>query len=105
MDEQKPLSGIHVLVVEDKVPTAGGTCDWLRRMGAIVDVRASVMQAKKRLMEVPFDLAIIDYQLVGSATGTDLAIWMRDQSDLRHILRVSYSGIETQQVLAGAPDD
>src|SRR5512145_1652576 len=102
---EKPLLGYRILVVEDTVQTALRTLAWIERMGAEADVRASVAQAKRRLSEAAFDLVVIDYQLIGNATGTDLALWMRDQPDLQQILRVSYSGSEPHQILEGVPED
>src|SRR5512145_1300732 len=101
---QNPLAGMRILVVEDTANLALGTADWLRRLGATVDVRASVVQAKKRLEQVAFDLVVLDYNLVGSATGTDLAIWMLNHPDLKHILRVSLSGADPYQILQDAPE-
>src|SRR5512145_993654 len=100
---QKPLTGLRILVVEDAVSLALGTADWLHELGAMIDVRASVVQAKKRLIEAPFDMVVIDYHLAGSATGTDLAVWMRDHPDLQQIVRVSLSGTEPQHILQCSP--
>jgi CheY-like chemotaxis protein len=98
-----PLRGLTLLVVDDfntgilrpaqRLDTFGTL---LRRAGAMIDVRASVPQARQRLLALAEHHAlphaiITDYQLVGRETGLDLAVWCQQQAALAAIPRLLLS--------------
>lgn len=101
------LRGLIILVVEDNPATALILTQGLRRSGThLVEIKASAGQARKRLEEEPVPhLVILDDNLSGTITGTDLALWMRDQPALQDTLRVSYSFADHEYIQARLPDD
>ncbi len=105
MTTQTPLDGIRILVVEDVAEMAFNVSDGLRRMGAIVEIKASARQARKRLLQDPVPhVVLLDHCLVGNETGQDLALWMRAQPGLQQTLRISYSGIDLATLRQDWPD-
>ncbi len=103
---EQQLKGLRILIIEDSAGIAMDVSSGFRMAGArTVEVKASMRQAKKRLAEEPLpDIALIDYNIVGEETGLDLALWMRSQSTLSHILRILYSGSDMANVRAKLPD-
>lgn len=102
------LAGLHILVVEDMCETALSLSSGLRRAGgaASVEVKASVWQARQRLMVQPVpDMVLLDNVLIGEESGLDLALWMREQPHLQHTIRISYSGSDLTMLQARCPDD
>lgn len=104
--QNKPLDGICILIVEDAADVAFDVSEGLRLAGArSVEVKASVRQAKKRLMHEPVpDVALLDFNVVGDETGIDLALWMREQPALQHTLRISYSASDPVMLQIKLPD-
>jgi len=97
-----PLDGIRILVVEDVIELALAVSDGLRRMGAVVELKASARQARKRLLQDPVpQVVLLDHRLVGNETGLDLALWMREQPRLQQTARISYSGTDLASLCAG----
>ncbi len=95
MTTPPPLDGVRILVVEDLADLALAVSDGLRRMGAVVELKASARQARKRLLQDPVPQAVLlDHRLVGNETGLDLALWMRAQPGLQQTARISYSGTD-----------
>jgi CheY-like chemotaxis protein len=61
-----------------------------RRVGAVVDVRASVHLAKQRLVQLATQqrlptILLTDFHLMGAGTGVDLAVWLRAEAAFQHI--------------------
>lgn len=104
---RKPLEGLHIFIVEDTAELAFDLSEGLRLAGASsIEIKASMRQAKKRLQQPPApDVALLDFNLVGSETGLELALWMREQPLLYHTLRISYSGSDSAALRAQLPDD
>lgn len=66
MDEQSPLSGLHVLVVEDIFIVALDLSCQLEDLGcAVVGPASSVKQALETIDEVALDGAVLDVNLAG----------------------------------------
>lgn len=107
MTEQLPLNGMRILVLEDMADLALSVSEGLRRMGAQkVELKASARQAKKRLLQEPIpDVVLLDHRLVGDTTGLDVALWMREQAELRHTARISYSGTDLATLQSEWPDN
>ena len=107
MSEQqgRSLEGLYILLVEDSGVTALNTLRVLQeRGGAVIEICTSLAAAKERIESARFDIVVLD-QTLGSERGTDLALWLlhHRRADIRKILRVSYSGIEAGNILAGVP--
>lgn len=107
MQPSLPLSGLAILVIEDSAAIAMDLSDGLRRAGARkIELKASAYQARKRLASLPApDIVLLDNALIGAETGTDLALWMREQPQLQNTLRISYSGSDPAAIRARLPDD
>lgn len=104
---ERPLEGLRILVVEDMADMALSLSEGLRRAGAItVEIKASGRQVRRRLMQPPApDLVVLDQNIVGEETGMDIAYWMREQEELRHTLRVSYTGTYPELIEARNAED
>jgi CheY-like chemotaxis protein len=101
------LQGRHILLIEDSVEMVTSLSAFFRAQGArLVEAQPSALRAKKRLASPPVpDLVLLDYRLNGSMTGTDLALWMREQPHLAQVIRVSFSAVAREHALRGAPDE
>lgn len=104
--EQRVLSGLHILLIEDASDLAASLSVFFRRAGARrVDVHRDAQSAQRQLKEMPApDIVLLDYRLNGRMTGTELAAWMRQQPHLGETLRVSFSSAAREVVLSRAPD-
>lgn len=102
-----PLEGLHLLLIEDSVEMVTNLAAFFRSHGArLVESQPSALRAQKRLQSPPApDIVLLDFKLNGSMTGTDLAVWMRSQPHLEHVLRVSFSAVTRERALRGAPDE
>lgn len=107
MNTLHPLTGVRILVIEDIAELALDVSDGLRRMGAVaVELKASARQTRNRLQQQPVpDVVLIDHRLVGNETGLDIALWMREQPELRQTMRISYSGTDLATLRANWPDE
>jgi CheY-like chemotaxis protein len=66
MDEKAPLSGLHVLVVEDMFLVALDLSDQLTDCGCeVIGPAASVRQALEKIEGVELDGAVLDINLAG----------------------------------------
>jgi response regulator RpfG family c-di-GMP phosphodiesterase len=101
------LQGLHILLIEDSVEMVTNLSAFFRAQGArLVEAQPSALRAKKRLQSPPVpDIVLLDFRLNGSMTGTDLALWMREQPHLAQVLRVSFTAVAREHALRGAPDD
>ncbi len=101
------LQGLHFLLIEDSVDMVTNLSSFFRAQGArLVESQPSALRAKKRLQSPPApDVVLLDFKLNGSLTGTDLALWMREQPHLARVLRVSFTAVTRERALRGAPDE
>jgi len=77
-----PLVGARILVVDDEDLTVRAINRVLARCGAIVVSRNSVAEARVVIEEgaMPFDAAVVDYQLLNDDRGTEILELLRSGS-------------------------
>lgn len=97
---------LSILIVEDDITFSLMLTTWLGKKGFVVRSSSSVSDAKRRLGEEAFDLAISDLRLPDS-DGIDLLKWLKStHPSLPLIMMTSYAEIQTavQAMKLGAAD-
>ena len=101
------IAGFTFLIVED-TSIGNELASLLQTQGASATVVMSVTAAQQWLQEqepsTPH-VAIIDYHLPGSVSGTTFAMWMQQQPYLQSTLRISWSALPRESVCAGWVED
>lgn len=100
-EDELPLAGLRVLLIEDSGDLAAGFREGLRMVGCKRVVHCGTIVAAQRLLapdQPLFDIALIDHNL-GRERGTTLAAWMREQPHLAVTIRVSYSATSRERIV------
>jgi hypothetical protein len=100
-EDEQPLAGLRVLLVEDSGDLAAGFREGLRMVGCTRVVHCGIIAAAQRLLapgQPLFDIALIDHNL-GRERGSTLASWMRLQPHLVTTKRVSYSATSRERIV------
>ena len=70
----------EVLVIEDNVALAENVSELLEETGSRVRIASTVAEARAKIAERPFDLAIVDVRLPNDLSGIDLVPFLRQSS-------------------------
>ena len=73
-------SQFEILVIEDNVALAENVSELLEETGARVRIASTVAEAREKIAEHPFDLAIVDVRLPNDLSGIDLVPFLRQSS-------------------------
>jgi signal transduction histidine kinase len=95
----------HCLLVEDDPLTAETLLPQLEQAGIRTTIASNAIEAKQHLAHTHIDVVLLDFDLGGPETGTDLAVWMMRQTDLKDTLRISLSSAQRSTIMYGAPGD
>lgn len=96
---QSPLSGRHVLIVEDEMIVAMDLCDIVESLGCTFVTAGRVSKAVQIAATQPFDLGILDLNLAGEAVYP-----VADALDRRGIAYVIASGYGIEGIDAAYRD-
>jgi hypothetical protein len=104
--DEQPLAGLRVLLVEDSGDLAAGFREGLRLVGCTHVAHCGTIAAAQRLLapdQPLFDIALIDHNL-GRERGSTLAAWMRLQPHLVTTKRASYSASSRERIVGESAD-
>lgn len=73
-------SQFEILVIEDNLALAENVSELLEETGARVRIASTVAEAREKIAEHPFDLAIVDVRLPNDLSGIDLVPFLRQSS-------------------------
>jgi len=73
-------SRFEILVIEDNIALAENVSELLEETGARVRIACTVAEAREKIAEHPFDLAIVDVRLPNDLSGLDLVPFLRQSS-------------------------
>ncbi len=108
MTQHTLLTGLHIVLVEDDPHIGMALSSGLRACGAAsVQIKASARQIKRLLCDRTRPLphvVILDNDIVGDESGTDVAHWMCEQPHLADCVRISYSGTDPDALRAALTD-
>lgn len=95
-----------ILIVEDDVTFSLMLTTWLKKKGFTVDTVTSVGDAKRRILQTPYNIILSDLRLPDN-DGTVLLKWLKEnQQNVPVIMMTSYADIQTavQAIKLGASD-
>jgi CheY-like chemotaxis protein len=102
---QRPLSGRHVLIVDDETDLAERLAAILsRRGGAQVRCAASLASARALLEQGLLPAVILLDHKLGDDIGTSLARWVRSQPTISAVKIVSFSAHPREVILETCRD-
>jgi two-component system, NtrC family, sensor histidine kinase HydH len=85
------VATFDVLVIEDNVALAENVAELLEEIGAEVRLAATVEDARAKVAERPFDLAIVDVRLPNEISGIDLVPFLKESSPDGEVVLVTGS--------------
>ncbi|UJR78868.1 sensor histidine kinase [Sandaracinus amylolyticus] len=81
--------GFDVLVIEDNLALAENVAELLEETGAQVRIASTVDDARAKVRERPFDLAIVDVRLHDEVSGIDLVPFLKESSPDGEVILVT----------------